>query len=261
MLRTQRIGTIEFVSSDILGVQNAFTGRSGGVSEGDFASLNIGSKRGDNPDYVRENYRRVCSLFGVDENSAAVTSQVHGNTVRIVDRNDAHICMSTVPYDADGIVTAEKGLPIMCFTADCVPVLMADSEKHCVAAVHCGWRSSVSDILNNTVSAMESLGAKRENICAALGPSIGKCCFEVGSEVVEAIENYIGPFDAAEKNGRYFVDLRLANRIRLIQLGLKEENIDVSDECTFCLHDKYWSHRYTQKNNLNRGSQCSVIML
>lgn len=261
MLRTERINQIEYVTSDILGVQNVFTTRIGGVSEGDFSSLNFGSDRGDNPDCVRENYRRICSLFGIDEDGAAVTKQVHGNVVRIVTKDDMHKCMSSVPYEADGIVTCEKGMPLFCFTADCVPVLMADKEKKSIAAVHCGWKSSVKDILKNAVEAMESLGSRRENICVAMGPAIGKCCFEVDKDVVDAIHAYIGDFDIEYRDGKYYPDLRLANKIRLLQLGLKEENIDLSDECTFCLHDRYWSHRYTLKNQLQRGSLASIIML
>ena len=261
MLRTERVNQIEYVTSDILGVKNAFTTRIGGVSKGDFATLNLGSDRGDDIDCVHENYRRVCELFGVGENDAAVTKQVHGNIVRIVTSEDKHTCLGHVPYECDGIVTSEKGLPLMCFTADCIPALLSDSEGHAVAAVHCGWRSSCADILSNAVSAMESLGAKKENIRCAMGPSIGRCCFEVDEDVVDAIHRYIGDFYIEKRGDKYFPDLRLANKIRLMQLGIKEENIDISSECTFCSHDKYWSHRYTLKNNIKRGSQVSVIML
>ena len=162
-----------YMTSSKIGVRHAFTTRYGGVSEGIFASLNLGSNRGDDPEAVRENYRRVCALMGAGIDEAAVTKQVHGNVVRVVSEKDRHICMSAVPYEADGLVTSVHGLPLMCFTADCVPALLCDESSGVIAAVHCGWRSSVGDILRNTVEIMCGLGAQKERICCALGPASG----------------------------------------------------------------------------------------
>ena len=204
----------------------------------------------------------AASLMGAGIDDCAVTKQVHGNVVRVVTKADRHPCMTPVPYEADGIVTAEKGLPIFCFTADCVPALLLDREAGVAGAIHCGWRSSASDILKNAVERMEALGARRERICAAMGPAIGRCCFETDEDVPLALSAYLGGdteglWDRKE-NGKYLVDLRLANKRRLLQLGLREENIDLSDECTLCSHEKYWSHRYTKGN---RGSQAACIVL
>ena len=251
-----------YMRSSLIAAKHAFTTRFGGVSGGEFATLNLGSNRGDDPEAVRENYRRVCALFGADENGACVTNQVHKNDVRVVTGADRHICLGPVPYEADGLVTAEKGLPIFCFTADCVPVLLWDREGRAIGAVHCGWRSSVGDILNNALEAMGSLGAEPSAIRAAIGPAIGSCCFETDDDVPEAITVWLkGDTESLftkRADGKTLVDLRGANARRLMQLGVPAENIDVSDECTFCSHDKYWSHRYTRGR---RGSQASVIML
>ena len=251
-----------YMSSDNIGARHAFTTRYGGVSEGIFASFNLGSNRGDNPEHVRENYRRLCALMGVGIDDCAVTNQVHKNDIRIVDKNDKHVCMSKVPYEVDGIVTNERGLPIICMVADCVPVLLWDGVHSVIAAVHCGWRSSVGDILKNAVDAMCSLGAVPADIHAALGPALGRCCFESDDDVPDAIEVYLGGdteglFDR-RADGKTMVDLRAANARRLLQLGLAEENIDISEECTYCSHDKYWSHRYTKGK---RGSQAAIIVL
>ena len=248
--------------STLIPARHAFTTRYGGVSRGEFASLNLGSNRGDDPAAVRENYRRVCALMGAGIDDCAVTKQVHGSEVRVVTKADRHVCMSTVPYEADGLVTNERGLPIMCFIADCVPALLCDREHSVIAAVHCGWRSSVADILGETVKKMCALGAKPENIHAAMGAAIGRCCFETDDDVPEAVEKYLsgetqGLFDR-RADGKTMVDLRAANAVRLRQLGLKAENIDISPECTMCSHEKYWSHRYTKGR---RGSQAAAIVL
>ena len=182
--------------------------------------------------------------------------------MRVVTGADRHVCMSAVPYEADGLVTNERGLPIMCFVADCVPALLCDGENSVIAAVHCGWRSSVADILGETVKKMCALGAKPESIHAAMGAAIGRCCFETDDDVPEAVAKYLGGeteglFDR-RADGKTMVDLRAANARRLIQLGLKAENIDISWECTMCSHEKYWSHRYTKGR---RGSQAAAIVL
>lgn len=258
----EKQGELVYMRSEVIRARHAFTTRYGGVSKGEFSSLNLGSNRGDDPEAVRENYRRVAELAGVDIDGCAVTNQVHKNEVRIVTSADRHICMSKTPYECDGIVTAERNLPIFCFTADCVPVLLWDSENHAAAAVHCGWRSSVSDILKNAVDKMESLGAEAENICAAIGPAIGFCCFETDDDVPAAVSEYLhGNTESLFRkrdDGKTMVDLREANKRRLIELGLKAENIDVSEECTMCSHEKYWSHRYTKGH---RGSQAAFIVL
>jgi YfiH family protein len=200
--------------------------------------------------------------MGVGIDDCAITNQVHKNDIRIVDMNDKHVCMSKVPYEVDGIVTKERGLPIICMVADCVPVLLWDGVHGVIAAVHCGWRSSVTDILKNAIDAMCSLGAVPADIHAALGPALGRCCFESDDDVPDAIEVYLGGdteglFDR-RADGKTMVDLRAANARRLLQLGLAVENIDISEECTYCSHDKYWSHRYTKGN---RGSQAAIIVL
>lgn len=251
-----------YMTSTLIGARHAFTTRFGGVSEGIYASLNLGSNRGDDPAAVRENYRRVCALMGAGIDEAAVTKQVHGSVVRVATEADRHVCMSTVPYEADGLVTDVRGMPLMCFTADCVPALLCDASAGVIGAVHCGWRSSVGDILKNAVEAMCALGADRERICCALGPAIGRCCFETDGDVPQAVERYLGGEVAGlfrrRADGKTMVDLRAANARRLLQLGLREEHIDVSEECTFCSHEKYWSHRYTKGQ---RGSQAAAIVL
>ena len=250
-----------YMSSTLISSRHAFTTRYGGVSEGIFSSLNLGSHRGDDQTNVEENYRRVCALMGVGVNDCAVTKQVHSSVVRIVTEADRHPVGTTIPYVADGIVTNIKRLPLMCFSADCIPVLLEDEAAGVIAAVHCGWKGSVADIISEAVAAMQSLGAESRRIHAALGPAIGACCFETDSDVPEAVDKWLGEGSVTytlRADGKYLVDLRKANALRLESLGVLESNIDISDECTMCSNRKYWSHRYTRGA---RGVQCGVIVL
>ncbi|MGI5936659.1 MAG: peptidoglycan editing factor PgeF [Oscillospiraceae bacterium] len=252
------------VTADNITARHGFTTRFGGVSTGIFESLNLGENRGDDPDLVRENFRRMGRALGIDPEAMAFSRQVHGNQVRIVTEKDRRSLFQPIEYEADGLVTNVRGLPIIIFTADCVPVLLHDPAAGVIGAVHCGWRSSVMDILGAAVGKMASLGARPENIRAAIGPAIDKCCFETGPEVPEAVEKYLSCdteglyWPRPGVPGKFMVDLKGANRHRLIQLGLKPENISVSQECTVCRADKYWSHRATKGR---RGSQAAVICL
>ena len=251
-----------YMTSTLIPARHAFTTRFGGVSTGPLSSLNLISGHGDDPENIRENFRRVAALMGAGADDCAVTKQVHGNVVRVVDDRDRHVCLSTVPYEADGIGTATRGLPLFCFTADCVPVLLCGREGRAAAAVHCGWRSSVGDILGEAVRQLGSLGVGPEELCAAIGPAIGRCCFETDDDVPEAIDAWLqgdteGLF-VRRPDGKTLVDLRAANARRLVRLGVPAGQIDISDECTFCSHDKYWSHRYTHGL---RGGQAATIVL
>ena len=246
-----------YMTSDKISARHAFTTRVGGVSKGVYASWNLAPNRGDDPEAVKENYRLLGEIMGSGDNSFVGTVQVHGRKVHLATESDRG-----TRIECDGLVTNTPGLPIMVYIADCVPVLLEDSAAGVIAAVHCGWKSSVQDILGEALKVMSTLGAKPERLHAAIGASIGKCCFECDDDVPKAVERYLGGDTEGlferKPNGKTHVDLRGANARRLVQLGLKPENIDVSDECTMCKSDKYWSHRGT---NGVRGSMAAVIML
>lgn len=270
MFTEKNNNAVRYMVSDALPVPHLFTTRQGGVSTGHLESLNLIGGHGDRPENIKENFTRVAALLGAGPDDCCVTHQVHGNSVRTVTKADRHTCLSEIHYDADGIVTSEPLLPLFCFTADCVPVLLCDGVHGVVGAVHCGWRSSVADILGKAVEAMTALGAVPGDISAALGPALGACCFETHRDVPDAIEAWLGaaaaePFirhkpktEVTADGEKFLVDLRGANACRLRQLGLRQENIDISEECTFCSHDKYWSHRYTKGM---RGGQAAGIVL
>ncbi len=248
--------------SSMIAYPHGFSTRNGGVSEGVFFSLNLGMNRGDDQERVKENYKRFLEACGISEEEFVCGEQVHGSNVMIVGREHARKPYGYESlYVADGYVSKEPGVPLVIFTADCIPLLMADEETGVVAAVHCGWRSTVQDIESNAVDAMVSLGADRTRIKAAIGPAICRCCFEVGEEVIEAVKGLLGadPADLydGKANGKFMLDLKGVLARRLTDIGLLSQNIDVIKDCTMCMPDKYWSHRYTGGK---RGSQAAVIM-
>ena len=256
---------VVYMTAPGLGARHGFITRFGGVSRGIYESLNLSLTVGDVEADVLENYRRLRRAFSLpaDESGIVFSHQVHGNAVRVCTKADEHKLMTDVPYDADGLITNERGLCLMVFTADCTPILLSDERRHAVGAVHSGWRGTALDIAGEAVRKMISeYGCDAADIRAAIGPCISQCCFETFGDVPDAMrqvlgaqaEDYISP---AETENKFFVDLKGINRALLINAGLSPENIFVSDECTVCRRDKYWSHRAT---NGKRGSQASLII-
>lgn len=247
--------------SNTITAPHGFTTKQGGVSEGIFESLNLGVRLGDVPAHVEENYRRAMTALDMPLHRLVRSRQVHRDDVLIADESHAIDLFDPIPYDADGLITNILNLPLMVYTADCIPVLLHDPVGGAVGAVHCGWRSTVMDIAGKAVRMMgEHFGSKPENIHAAIGAGISLCCFETGEDVGDGVRNALGEdkFIFPKENGKYMIDLKGVVRELLIRSGLAPENIDINPECTVCLHDKYWSHRYTKGQ---RGIQSAVIML
>lgn len=256
---------VVYMKSTLIPARHAFTTRLGGVSRGAFKSLNLGASRGDLNEHVAENYDILCRALDLPRDRLVFTHQIHECSVRRVTGADAHTLFTDVPYDADGLVTGEKNLALLAFTADCVPILLCEEDGRAIAAVHAGWRGTAGCIAEKAVEKLRrEYGVEPKKLRAAIGPCIGKCCFEVGVEVVDAMFDAIG--GSAEKyvspktgfDGKFTVDLRGVNAHILQMTGVRAENIDISSECTMCLHEKYWSHRYT---NGIRGVQAAVIIL
>ncbi len=246
------------------GISHGFTTRLGGVSEGIYASLNLGLSRGDDRERVRENYRRVCNALSVDINQMVLSCQVHGDRVRRVTEADLGKGLDrAVDYEADGLVTDVPGATLVVFGADCLTILLADPVKRVIAAVHAGWRGTASGIVERAVEAMvDGYGCHTESILAAIGPGISKCCFETDGDVPAAMVSALGesarPFFAEGTGGKFKVDLKGMNALRLKNCGVLTTNVDISGDCTLCKPEKYWSHRYTKGQ---RGSQAALISL
>lgn len=252
---------VEVETSTLLQSKHGFSTRLGGVSEGIWESLNLGMNRGDEPQRVEENWRRFLGKCQIPEDGIVWGKQVHGNYVHIATKQDiSRLEQPECLREADGYVTKEAGVPLVVFSADCVPLLLEDSLHGVVGAVHSGWRSTVLDIESQAIQKMKLLGAREQTICVAIGPAIGGCCFEVGKEVIEGVEALLGDSARAfyqRKQDKYMLDLKGVIKKRLLQLGILETHIQMLGGCTMCNPTRYWSHRYTSGE---RGSLASVIM-
>lgn len=266
-LYDRQVGGLTFQTSRQLeqaGILHGFTTRSGGVSEGIYDSLNLGISRGDERSRVEENYTRVCDALGLERSRLVFSSQVHGDGVRIVTTADLGKGLDRpVDFDADGLITDIPQMPLVVFGADCPTILLCDPIRRVAAAFHAGWRGTALGIADRVVSIMtHHYGSDPADILAAIGPSISSCCFETDEDVPNAMTAALGaaalPFIFGGEDGKFHVDLKGLNRLRLERSGLLAGHVETSPDCTMCRPDKYWSHRGTGGR---RGSQAALIAL
>lgn len=252
----------EYLTSSVLTVRHCFTTRHGGVSEGALSSLNLGIHRGDVRANVEENYARLGRAVGFDPDSLVFTRQTHTDIVAKVGKAQCGDGLKReVQQVRDGLITDETGVTLIVFSADCTPILLHDPVKHAVGAVHSGWRGTAAGIVKKAIERMQAeYGTQPQDIEAAIGPSIGRCCFETHADVPQAMLAALGTAAEATiyggENGKYHVDLKEINRIWLQQAGV--EKIDVSADCTACQPERFWSHRVVGDA---RGSLAAIIRL
>jgi len=228
--------------------------------------LNLGFSEWDERARVEENRRRFQKALGAESMTLVALRQIHSDIIHVIDAAPPQ------PLRGDALVTAAPGILIAVQTADCIPILLADPEHRVVAAVHAGWRGTLKRIAEKTVGRMRMLfGSRPEKILAAVGPGIGRCCYEVGPEVAKefasqfetAREWFDGPYDALASGEdpnplpwltmmppghqpeppRVQLDLRAANRAILEGAGVAARNISASDLCTSCRTDLLFSYR------------------
>jgi YfiH family protein len=248
-------------SHDLLihkGISHGFFGRQGGVSEAQYASLNVGQGSKDHPENIAENRARVAKAIGTSEVNLISLSQIHSTDVLIVDAP-----FGDVPPKADGLVTRTPNLAISALAADCGPVLFCDPKANVIGACHAGWRGALAGVTTQTIKAMESIGASLENIHAVLGPCISQDSYEVGHDYRDSFvaenEAYDRFFRLGPNKKPHF-DLKQFILARLRHDGLT--HIDALPDCTYALADDYFSYRYnTHKGISDYGRNISVIML
>lgn len=262
-------GEAEYLTFPGLGgfscVRHLFSTRLGGVSEGIYASMNLSFTRGDEESRVFENFDRIGKILGAGREQFVLSHQTHTDNIRIVTGADAG-CGLTKPLDyenVDGLITAEKGLVLSTFYADCVPIYLADPVKEVIGLCHSGWKGTVKRIGAKTVRMMqEAFGCNPADIHGAIAPSICQDCYEVSEDVIKEIKKTFRETKDLfyqKPNGKYQLNLWKACERTLLQAGLKPENIEVTDICTCCNPDYLFSHRASLGRRGNLGAFLMLI--
>lgn len=244
-------------------VQHLFTTRTGGVSSGIYATMNLSFSRGDEPLNVMENYRRIGEVLGTDPEHMVASRQTHTTNIHLVTEMDCGngIGRTSSYEDIDGLATDVPGIALVTYYADCVPLYFVDPVHRAIGLAHSGWRGTVAGMGACMVQFMqEHFHSRPEELVTAIGPSICADCYEIGEEVAEQFRGHF-PEEVLEKGkapGKYQLDLWQANRSILLNEGVLPEHIAVTDICT-CHNPEYlFSHRASHGQ---RGNLAAFLML
>ncbi|MFY8186059.1 MAG: peptidoglycan editing factor PgeF [Bacteroidia bacterium] len=222
--------------------------RFGGVSEGDFNSLNLGLNTEDLEQHVEQNRKLFFTSLGIEESNLASSYQVHGTEILI-----ANEAQRATGYDA--VITNKLNLFVAVTIADCTPVLIYDKHTHALAAIHAGWRGTTAKIVERTLNEMQkNFGTNAADCFAYIGTCISKSAFEVGNEVAERFDNEFVHFN--ETKQKHYVDLKAANLQQLQQFGIPSSQIEIAETCTVLNNESYFSYR---KENGKTGRMLAVI--
>lgn len=244
------------------GLSAGISTRLGGVSDAPFDSLNGAFHVGDAPQRVLENRRRLCKAIGLPFDAWTCAEQVHGCRVAVVgerDRGRGRLHRDDALGEYDAMITATPGVMLAAFFADCAPVWLLDPVGGSVGLAHAGWRGSVTGVAVKTLKAMvESFGARPENVRVVIGPAIGACCYTVDGSIAERVAALFDGNAEDGEDGAMFsdilrrvspdadvwrLDLKKLNRFLLIKAGILSSHIEISEWCTGCRTDLWYSHR------------------
>lgn len=245
---------------DAAGIRHGFFTRSGGASEGIYASLNCGFGSGDDIEKVGENRARVVKTFGQSGDQLITAFQVHSNRAVIVEKSWHR---ENAP-EADALATKTPGIILGILTADCLPILFADSEHKVIAAAHAGWKGAISGIIEATIDAMVKLGAAIPSVVAAIGPGIAQGSYEVDTGFRDRFlaedEHNRMYFIHGARDGHFLFDLKAYAKDRLKEAGISEINMLADDTCL--QENAFFSYRRaTLRNESAYGRQVSAITL
>ena len=211
-----------------------FSTREGGVSTPPFHSLNLAS-RDDDPGVVAENLLRFCRAGGLSRCPPAVQRQVHGRAITWIGGDDGPSPWEVRETEGDVLITRSRGIPVAVQVADCVPILLWDRRNGVVAAVHAGWRGTAVQVVQAALDDMrERAGTSPADVRAGLGPAIGGCCYEVGSEVAEAMSRAFPVEEFVTDENPLRIDLRAVNEFALRRAGVPADAISRVGGCTSC---------------------------
>ena len=247
-------------------VNHGFSTRLGGVSEGCFSSMNLSFDRGDRPEAVQENFRRIGKAIGVECGDMVLSQQTHTTNVRLVTEEDRGkgIVRKRDYTDVDGLITDVPGICLVTTYADCVPLYFADPVKKAIGLSHSGWRGTVGRIGQKTIEKMQQyFGSDPSDILAAIGPSVCMDCYEVSEDVILRFQKVFdrqdwGDLFYEKPGGKYQLNLWKANEIIFREAGILPEHMAVTNLCTHCNSSILYSHRAQGER---RGNLCAFLAL
>ncbi len=247
-------------------VNHGFSTRLGGVSEGCFSSMNLSFDRGDRPEAVQENFRRIGKAIGVECGDMVLSQQTHTTNVRLVTEEDRGkgIVRERDYTDVDGLITDVPGICLVTTYADCVPLYFADPVKKAIGLSHSGWRGTVGRIGQKTIEKMQQyFGSDPSDILAAIGPSVCMDCYEVSEDVILRFQKVFdrqdwGDLFYEKPGGKYQLNLWKANEIIFREAGILPEHMAVTNLCTHCNSSILYSHRAQGER---RGNLCAFLAL
>lgn len=260
---------MKFVTSNILdrydSIAHAFLTRIGGVSSGPFASLNFNNSKEDIYSNIDRNRVIVGKFLGFNPNMLITTNQVHRDNILIID-SPSEVFQDQIKdaknVSADAILTNQKGIAIGVLTADCLPIILFDPVKRVAGIAHAGWRGTAEGICKSIIKSLSNhFESKPENILAALGPSIGPCCYEVGVDVVNHFTSMTSSTNEIlieVGGGRWKLDLKNANANQLVECEVMRKNISISNLCTSCNTNLFFSYR---KEGNPTGRQLNLVLI
>ena len=243
-------------------VRHGFSTRLGGVSEGFLSSMNLSFTRGDDPEKVRENFRRMGTAIGFETKDLVLSDQTHTANVRRVTEADRGKGFDKKKdyTDTDGLITNVPGLMLVTIYADCVPLYFVDPVHKAIGLSHSGWKGTVHRMGKVTLERMaEEFGTRPEDVQAAIGPSICQDCYEVSEDVAEAFMNEFADHQDDQlvyrkDNGKYQLNLWRANELVLLEAGIRPEYLTITNVCTCCNHELLFSHRASHGQRGNLGA-------
>ena len=282
--QTKEVDGLPLVFSPLLSkytrLKYAFSTRLGGNTKAPMDSFNVGrlvdlkTCRED----LLKNRQKLCAALEVDAQTLVVPDMSHSNVVLFVEG------FKSKRPEADGIATRTSGLPVLLTFADCVPIILYDPVKHVVASIHAGWRGTAIKIAQEGVKLLEAQGSKPADLVAVIGPAIGSCCYptslEAASQLVASLVNGSGQFDSDKQSGldakllssaivslqlqEFFLfkdesfhpDLKAINALQVLQAGVGQ--VDVTNLCTACKPELFYSHRQSQGQ---AGRQAAIVCL
>lgn len=221
-------------------LSHAFTTKKSGVSLKPYSSLNLAFHVGDDTNLVNENHSLLAKKLNYNQKNLVHMRQIHSDIVHIVTSNDNF----ANPPTCDALITDKKNTPLMVMVADCSPILFYDDVKKVIAVAHAGREGTFKNIVTNVIESFKTnYNSNTKDILVTIGASIGECCYEVGREIYDEAKELNIEYSISKQENSYHLNVSSVLKKQLLNSGIKEKNLEISQECTCCKNNKYFSYR------------------